>query len=120
MHPPFVFTSITSQTEKAMGENKYQAGLIKRLERRFPGCVVLKNDPQYQQGILDLTILYETSWAMLEVKDAPTSAVQPNQEYFVNHFNNMSFAAIIYPENEAEVLDALQQAFEIAGRACVP
>jgi hypothetical protein len=55
------------------------------------------------------------SWAMLEVKDKPTSAVQPNQEYFVNHFNNMSFAAIIHPENEAEVLDALQQAFEIQG-----
>lgn len=120
MHPPFVFTSITSHLEKRMAENKYQAKLIKRLEREFPGCVVLKNDPQYQQGILDITIFYEDMWAMLEVKDSATSAVQPNQEYFVNQFNNMSFAAIIHPENEAEVLDALQQAFEIKRRACVP
>lgn len=120
MHPPSVFTSITSQTEKPMAENKYQAKLIKTLERRFPGCVVLKNDPQYQQGILDLTILIEDMWAMLEVKDSPTSAVQPNQEYFVNQFNNMSFAAIIHPQNEVEVLNALQQAFEVSRRACIP
>lgn len=119
MHPPFVFTSITSHSEKTMAENRYQAKLIKKLERRFLGCVVLKNDPLYKQGILDLTILFEDMWAMLEVKDAPTSAVQPNQEYFVNLFNNMSFAAIIHPENEAEVLDALQQAFEVSRGACI-
>lgn len=103
-----------------MAENRYQRKLIKKLENLFPGCVILKNDPLYKQGILDLTILYEDMWATLEVKDSPSSPLQPNQQHWVDTLNNMSFAAIIYPQNEAEVLDALQQAFEISRRACLP
>lgn len=60
----------------------------------------------------DLTILYGINWAMLEVKDSFSSPLQPNQQYWVDQLNNMSFCAIVYPENEREVLDALQQAFE--------
>lgn len=103
-----------------MTENAYQAKLIKKIERRFPGCMVLKNDPLYQQGILDLTVLYGDRWASLEVKASARSRVQPNQDYFVEQLNGMSFAAYIYPENEEEVLNALQQAFESPGRSCVP
>lgn len=94
-----------------MTENQYQAKLIKKLERMFPGCVVLKNDPQYQQGMLDLIILWGTKWASLEVKSSTNSAVQPNQEYWVEQLGKMSFAAFICPENERQVLNALQQAF---------
>lgn len=103
-----------------MAENAYQSKLIKKLRTIFPGCVIVKNDPSYQQGILDLMILYGENWASLEVKDSAKSKVQPNQEYFVKQLDEMSFAAFIYPENEAEVLDALQQAFETSRRACVP
>lgn len=95
-----------------MNENAYQLKLVKRIRTLFPGCVVLKNDPQYQQGILDLTILHNNKWAMLEVKASAQARLQPNQDYFVNKLNRMSFAALIYPSNEKEVLDALQQAFE--------
>jgi hypothetical protein len=94
-----------------LAENKYQAGLIKRLEALFPGCIILKNDPGYKQGMLDLTILWQKFWASLEVKDSARAQVQPNQEYYVRRLDDMSFAAFIYPENEAEVLSALQQAF---------
>jgi hypothetical protein len=52
-----------------VAENKYQAKLIKKLKRLFPGCVVLKNDSAYIQGMLDLTVLYRDRWATLEVKD---------------------------------------------------
>jgi hypothetical protein len=55
-------------------ENAYQAKLIRKLKRMFPDCEVLKNDPNYLQGILDLTILWGPYWAMLEVK---ASAAQP-------------------------------------------
>ena len=34
-----------------MLENKFQANLIKELKERFPGCIVMKNDPTYIQGI---------------------------------------------------------------------
>ena len=41
-----------------MLENKFQANLIKELKRLFPGCIVMKNDASYIQGIPDLLILY--------------------------------------------------------------
>ena len=94
-----------------MAENRYQAALIKKLKNLFPGCVILKNDSSYQQGMLDLIILWRKYWASLEVKDSATARLRPNQQYFVEQLDEMSFAAIIYPENEAEVLSALQQAF---------
>lgn len=93
-----------------MRERDYQAKLIKKLKRMFPGCVILKNDPQYLQGILDLSIFYGENWAMLEVKASANAAQQPNQDYYVRTLNEMSFAAVIYPENEEEVLHDLQQA----------
>lgn len=102
-----------------MTENEYQAKLIKRLYKMFPGCIVLKLDSLYQQGILDLIILYGSKWASLEVKASDRSRIQPNQRYFVDRLDEMSFAAFIHPENEAEVLDALQQAFKAPRRTRV-
>lgn len=103
-----------------MAENRYQAKLIKKIEKLLPGCVILKNDPQYQQGILDLTILYNDKWGSLEVKASMHSPLQPNQAYFVDRLGEMSFAAIIYPENEGVVLSALEQALAPRRRARVP
>jgi hypothetical protein len=101
-------------------ENAYQAKLIRKLKRRFPGCLVLKNDAQYLQGILDLTVFYGPTWAMLEVKASATAAERPNQAYYVRQMQDMSFAAFIFPENEEEVLAALQEAFASRGATCVP
>lgn len=93
-----------------MLESTYQSQLIKKLRVRFPGCVILKNDTDYMQGIPDLLVLYRNKWAMLEVKASARSEVQPNQEYYIELFDSMSFAAFIYPEIEEEVLHDLQQA----------
>jgi len=103
-----------------MRESQYQAQLIDELERRFPGCVILKNDPTYLQGIPDLAIFYGNQWAMLEVKAKETSAIQPNQPYWVDRLNSMSFAAFIYPSIEEEVLCGLEQAFSLGGSARLP
>lgn len=72
----------------------------------------MKNDPTLQQGIPDLTILYKDMWAILEVKRSEREGPEPNQEWFIDKFNRMSFAAFIFPENEEEVLRDLQLAFE--------
>lgn len=77
----------------------------------FPGSLVMKNDPNVNPGIPDLLILFKGFWAMLEVKISATAPVQPNQPHFVNHYNDMSFASFIYPENEEQVLRDLQSAF---------
>ncbi len=92
-----------------MLESVYQARLIKELYYRFPGCVVIKNDTSYMQGIPDLLILFNDKWAMLEVKSSADAKIQPNQSHYVDQLDVMSFAAFIYPENEEEVLNALQR-----------
>lgn len=99
-----------------MTENEYQQQLIKTLEARFPGCMVLKNDAAYRQGILDLTLLFGEKWAALEVKRHINAILQPNQQYYVQKLSDMSFAAIICPENEEEVLSALEEAFAPGGK----
>lgn len=48
---------------------------------------------------------------MLEVKKSANAAHQPNQDYYVEKMNLMSFARFIYPENKKEVLHELQQSF---------
>lgn len=95
-----------------MLEREFQAGLIKELKERFPGCLVLKNDPDYIQGIPDLTVLYKDHWALLECKKSANAKRQPNQDYYVERANGMSYAAFIYPENKEDVLNDIQQAFE--------
>jgi hypothetical protein len=81
------------------------------LKHIFPGCIVLKNDPNYLQGIPDLTIFWKDKWATLEVKKSEKSPHQPNQNYYVDRMNHMSFSRFIYPENKEEVLRELQQSF---------
>ena len=103
-----------------MLENAYQARLIKKLRELFPGCIILKNDPSYIQGIPDITILWGVRWAMLEDKASAKAIIQPNQSYYVDLLNGMSFAAFICPENEAEILYELQQAFQSGGDSRVP
>lgn len=94
-----------------MLESKFQARLIKKIKNRFDGAIVLKNDSSYIQGIPDLLILCNDRWAALECKKSKTATRQPNQEYYVSKMNDMSFASFIYPENEEEVLDAIQRSF---------
>lgn len=97
-----------------MLESAYQALLIKRLENLFQGCVIMKNDPNYRQGFPDLLVLFNDSWATLEVKASETASLRPNQEYWVDRLRSMSFSGFIYPENEHEVLTALKEFFGTA------
>ncbi len=95
-----------------MLERNFQANLIKDIKERFPGCIVLKNDPNYIQGFPDLTVFYEDHWALLETKRSKGASHRPNQDYYIDRGNEMSFARFISPENKEEVLNELQQAFQ--------
>lgn len=92
-------------------ERDFQSHLIKRLKRMFEGCIVMKTDPTYIQGLPDLLILFNDKWAALEIKRSSKSHKQPNQEYYVQLMDDMSFSRFIFPENEEEVLYELQQTF---------
>ena len=90
-----------------MIESKYQASLIKKIKERLPGCIIMKNDSSYIQGIPDLLILYNDKWASLEVKKSAVAKHRPNQDYYVEKMNEMSFSAFIFPENEEDILDEM-------------
>lgn len=91
-------------------EADYQSDLIKRLERILPNPIIEKFD--IRQGYPDLLILCQSWWGVLEVKPFYGADVQPNQPYYVEKFNGMSFGSFIWPEIEEEVLYALKQSFE--------
>ena len=90
-----------------MLENRFKTKLTKELKDLFPGCIILHMDPNEIQGIPDILILYKNKWAALEGKKSARAAHQPNQEYYVELMDRMSFAAFIYPENKDIVLDEL-------------
>lgn len=92
-------------------ENDFQASLIDELKETFSGCIVLKNDSSYMQGIPDLSIFYRDKWAMLECKKNANASHQANQDYYVTAAMDMSYAAFIYPENKDEVMEELKRHF---------
>ena len=92
-----------------MRENAFQSLLIKEIRNRFPGCLIMKTDSSYIQGVPDLLVLYNNKWAALEVKRSKNAKHQPNQDYYVEKMNQMSFAAIIFPENKEDVLNDMEQ-----------
>jgi hypothetical protein len=97
---------------KTKPESDFQASLIKELKKIFVGCIVMKLDSSYIQGIPDLLVLYKDKWASLECKKFAGAKKRPNQDYYVGLMNEMSFSRFIYPENKEEVLNELQQAFK--------
>ena len=94
-----------------MLENTFKTNLVKELNFLFPGCIVLHLDPNEFQGIPDLLILYKNKWAALEGKKGKNESHKPNQNYYVDLMDRMSFASFIYPENKEEVLNDLQRTF---------
>lgn len=101
-----------------MKESKFQTKLIRKIRERFPGCLIMKNDPNYIDGIPDLTVLFEDKWAFLEVKRSQKarrqSAETPTgklQTHYIDWAQSRSFGSFIYPENEEEVLNELERSF---------
>ena len=95
-----------------MLERNFQASLIKELKETFPECMVLKNDATYIQGIPDLMVLYKDKWASLECKKSNKESKRPNQKYYVQTMDDMSFSRFIFPENKEEVLNDLREYFQ--------
>lgn len=91
-------------------ESGFQDKLRDTLKELFPGCMIFKMDQI--QGIPDLLVLYKNKWASLENKKSEKATRRPNQEYYVDRMNKMSFSRFIYPENKDEVLNDLKAYFQ--------
>lgn len=95
-----------------MLEARFKTKLIQEIENRFPGSMVFHLDPNERQGAPDLLVLIGDSWAALEGKKTKTASHRPNQDYYVQTMNKMSFARFIYPENKEEVLNEMERSFK--------
>lgn len=89
-----------------MLESEFQKDFVIRLQSQYPGAVVFKTDPNIL-SFPDLMMLHGSRWAAFEMKKEKDADQQPNQEWWVNRLNRMSFASFLYPENEEEVLREL-------------
>ena len=97
--------------DKQKLESQFQNKLIKRIKSEFgnDNVIILKNDPNYIQGFPDLTILGKKRYAILECKRSKNEHKQPNQEFYVNKANRLSYGRFIYPENEQQVLSDMKE-----------
>lgn len=97
-----------------MTEAEYQRELKSKIKRKMPDVIVLKNDPSYLQGFPDLLLLKGNKWAALEVKKDEKAHHQANQDYYINKCKEMgaAYSSFVFPQNEKEVLNALERAFE--------
>lgn len=93
-------------------ESKFQKDFLDEAKRRYPGCIALKNDSGYIQGFPDWTLLYKDKWAVLEMKKERGARKQPNQEYYVDLLNGMSFSRFVFPDNQEEVFEDLDTFFK--------
>jgi hypothetical protein len=97
-----------------MLESRFQGEFLKKLRLLLPGCIIMKNDSSYLQGVPDYIFLWRDRWGTLEFKRRrPRSSrdFEPNQEWYIDTMNDMSFSRCVYPENEEEVLDEIQHTF---------
>lgn len=92
-------------------ESDFKANLKKRLEAMVgDDGYVLHQNPNRLQGVPDLLVLHKDKWAALETKKESKSSCRPNQPWHVKNMNRLSYAAIVDPSNEEEVLNELQAA----------
>ena len=107
------FSFAKREAEVTKLESEFVRDVLKpRLQREFPGCVIIKQDPNTSfQGVPDHLVLYEDKWAALETKRARKSSRQPNQPYYIEQMDGMSYASFVDPSNIEGVISDLQTAF---------
>lgn len=90
-------------------ESGFQDRLRDEIKQKYPDSLIFKMDQI--QGIPDLLVLHKSKWASLECKKNATASHRPNQDYYVDKLNDMSFARFVYPENKDQVLEELDLYF---------
>jgi hypothetical protein len=93
-------------------ESRFQRELIEEICGMFEGAIVMKLDSSYRQGVPDLLVLFHDKWATLECKKNAGAHHQPNQDWYVDQMDRMSFSRFVFPENKEEVLRELRAFFD--------
>lgn len=94
-------------------ESQFQKRFIQRLKDEFPGCEVIKGNSAYRQGVPDILFLWRNNWALLEIKKDDKAPFEPNQEWYIEYYNQMSYSSVVRPNNADEVIREIQQTFGV-------
>lgn len=95
-------------------ESKFEQHVVKRIEKMYPGAMVLKVHPNYRPGFPDRIALYGDHYYVFETKREANAPFQPNQQYYIDSINAMSRysgSTVVHPGNEKEFFDEIQRAF---------
>ena len=65
----------------------------------------------HHRSFPDVIVLCGKKWAGLEFKRSANASAQPNQSFYVDLFDEMSFARFVYPDNAEDVLNDLERLF---------
>jgi hypothetical protein len=96
-----------------MTEREFQRKVKRKILETIPDAIVTKTDPSMSQGFPDLLVLLPNGkFANLEVKTSETAPRRPNQEYWIDKLNGMSFASFVYPDNLDFIIDVLSRIAE--------
>lgn len=98
-------------------ESRFQSSVKHELETKYPGCIVRKNPPGQENGFPDLVMYYGPIWAMFECKREKDARKRPNQKWWVERLDEMSFARLIFPENRERVMGELDEFIRGQSRA---
>lgn len=96
-------------------ESDFQKEYVLELEETFPGSMIIRGNSSWRQGVPDWMLLHGPNWAALELKRDAKAVKQPNQPYYVEKMNAMSYASFVYPSNAKAVIREIQQAFGSRG-----
>lgn len=90
-----------------MLERNFQQKLIKELKNL--GFTVWKNQQNAttETARPDLLVLKGVFWGCLEVKKERLAKHRPLQDVKVLKYNQMSYAAFVYPENKDQIINQL-------------
>lgn len=98
-----------------MNETEFKKEFLDRVKREFPDCEITRGNSATKQGIPDTFVFYDNAWVALEFKISPDAATRPNQSWYVERFNKMSYATFVYPDNADEVFREIQHTFNTRG-----
>lgn len=96
-----------------MLESDFKQMFFDELRDILPGCLILRGNSAWIQGFPDNVVLHRDGWFAFEFKRGPRAKRRPNQEYYIDLLDDMSYSTFVDPTNYREVLDAVQQAFGV-------
>lgn len=95
---------------EATFKRRFKERLHTRMQELGVDIFIIDNKSN-RRSTLDTIVLGPQHWAALEFKRSKSASHRPNQDYYVDQWDQLGFASFVYPENEEEILNELEKLF---------